>query len=264
MASSLKECQLSDEFKAIAERDLREDDTIRKQSLEQMVDWIKKHPYIRSCRTDDVFLLAFLRKKKFSVVEARQLLEGFLRFQAANPHFFRNLTVKDPAIAAMIDCGYNIPLPKKDKNGRLIVWHRTGAVDPATYDLATSMRAMALMFQALVHDEEVQVGAITMILDHEGLTWDHAKLLTIFDLKTIFSSVKVSAVRIKDVYMVNMPSFIQKIVELADPIIASMVNIEKRKVRLVCFFGFVAWRLIAVFCFFPLDLQKLGRTQASN
>lgn len=42
---------LSDEYKSIALRDLREDDLIRKQSLEQMTEWIKKHPYIKSCRT---------------------------------------------------------------------------------------------------------------------------------------------------------------------------------------------------------------------
>lgn len=231
--SFLDECHLSDEYKAIAQRDLREDDTIRKQSLEQMVEWIEKHPFIKSCRTDARFLVAFLRKKKFSIVEARQLLEGFLRFYSANPQYFANLTLKDPAIAAMVDCGYNIPLPKKDKNGRLIVWHRTGKVNPATYDMATSMRAMSLMFQALLYDEEAQVGAVTVVLDHEGLTWDHAKLLTIFDLRIIFTSVKVTPVRIKDVYMVNMPGFIQKIVDLADPILASMMNLEKRKVSKV-------------------------------
>lgn len=42
---------LSDEYKSIALRDLREDELIRKQSLDQMIDWIKKHPYIKSCRT---------------------------------------------------------------------------------------------------------------------------------------------------------------------------------------------------------------------
>lgn len=226
----LETSNLSDEFKKIAERDLREDDTIRQQTLVQLVDWIEKHPFIKSCRTDARFLLAFLRKKKFSVVETRQMLEGFLRFYSGNPQFFTNLTLKDSGIAAMIDCGYNIPLPKKDKNGRLIVLHRTGKVDPATYNVATSMRAMSLMFQALLHEEEVQVGAITVILDHEGLTWDHAKLMTIFDIKTMFTSLKVTPARIKDVYMVNMPTFIQKIVDMVDPILASMTNLEKRKV----------------------------------
>lgn len=52
---------LSDEYKNIALRDLREDDLIRKQSLEQMIDWIKKHPYIKSCRTGK-FLFLGLRK----------------------------------------------------------------------------------------------------------------------------------------------------------------------------------------------------------
>lgn len=59
-------------------------------------------------------------------MEVRTLLEDFLRFRESNYGWFRNLTLKDKQIEEMIDTGYNIPLPRKDKNGRQFVWHRTG------------------------------------------------------------------------------------------------------------------------------------------
>lgn len=45
------ECRLPDEVKKLAQQELREDDSIREQSLEQMREWINKHPYIKRCRT---------------------------------------------------------------------------------------------------------------------------------------------------------------------------------------------------------------------
>lgn len=45
------ECHLPENVKKIALEELREDDNIREQSLEQMREWIAKHPNIKRCRT---------------------------------------------------------------------------------------------------------------------------------------------------------------------------------------------------------------------
>lgn len=45
------ECSLNDDTKAVALQELREDDKIREEALEQFRDWIKKHPAIKKCRT---------------------------------------------------------------------------------------------------------------------------------------------------------------------------------------------------------------------
>lgn len=44
-------CQLPQSERNKALEELREDDNIRKQSLNQMRDWINKHPNIKKCRT---------------------------------------------------------------------------------------------------------------------------------------------------------------------------------------------------------------------
>lgn len=45
------ECKLSEYYQDIALKELREDESRRRQALEQFRDWIKKHPFIKSCRT---------------------------------------------------------------------------------------------------------------------------------------------------------------------------------------------------------------------
>jgi len=44
-------CSLPEEEKKRAFEELREDDNIREQSLQQVRDWIAKHPNIKKCRT---------------------------------------------------------------------------------------------------------------------------------------------------------------------------------------------------------------------
>lgn len=44
-------CTLPEQVQKLAETELREDDNIRSQSLEQMREWIVKHPNIKKCRT---------------------------------------------------------------------------------------------------------------------------------------------------------------------------------------------------------------------
>ena len=45
---------LSDRFKKIAKKELREDKSIRDHSLHRMREWIAKHPHIKRCRTGEL------------------------------------------------------------------------------------------------------------------------------------------------------------------------------------------------------------------
>jgi hypothetical protein len=56
---------VSEVYKAKALTELREEDLRRSQSLDQFRDWISKQSHINHCRTDDSFLLRFLRVKKY-------------------------------------------------------------------------------------------------------------------------------------------------------------------------------------------------------
>lgn len=65
-------CNLSEQFKQIAKRDLGEDENVRKRALEAFKSWVIKQNYVKNCRTDEGFLLRFLRCKKFSVINAQE------------------------------------------------------------------------------------------------------------------------------------------------------------------------------------------------
>lgn len=94
-------CNLSPKFKKIALDELREDDNIRGQALTQFREWIAKHPHIKKCRTDAVFLLRFLRTKKFSVPAACEMLQRYLTIRQLYPQWFKKLDIEDKSIDGM-------------------------------------------------------------------------------------------------------------------------------------------------------------------
>ena len=54
---------------------------------------------------DTLFLLAFLRARKFSQLEARRLLEGYLSRRGKYAKWFKNLDPGDSKIQAVLDDG---------------------------------------------------------------------------------------------------------------------------------------------------------------
>lgn len=71
--------------------------------------------------TDAPFLLRFLRTKKYSIPQACSMLERYLTIRQMYPQWFQKLDPLDPKIAAVIDAGYLLPLPKRDTEGRRVV-----------------------------------------------------------------------------------------------------------------------------------------------
>lgn len=123
-------CGLSPAMKLVAKEELHEDENIRRQALAQFREWIEKHPHIRKCRTDTVFLLRFLRTKKFSVPSACEMLERYLTIRQLFPQWFKQLDINDPAINEIFENGYLVPLPQRDSTGRQVIFSVAAKFDP--------------------------------------------------------------------------------------------------------------------------------------
>ena len=114
-------CGLSPDLQVIARAELREDVNTREQALERFREWISKDSSIKNCRTDAVFLLRFLRTKKFSLPLAQEMLKRYLTMRQLYPDWFQNLDINDPDLEAIIDSGYLVPLLERDEHGRQVI-----------------------------------------------------------------------------------------------------------------------------------------------
>jgi len=78
-------------------------------------------------RTDDAFLLRFLRARKFDHDRAYNMLVNYYTIRANNADIFGHITPS--TVEHVYDYGVAAVLPHKDQQGRRIVYLRPGACE---------------------------------------------------------------------------------------------------------------------------------------
>lgn len=185
-------CSLNAHFKKVAKDELREDDNIRSQALAQFREWLAKHPHIKKCRTDSIFLLRFLRVKKFSVAAACEMLEKYLTIRQLYPQWFQKLDIEDKELEEIIDSGYLVPLPERDEHGRQLILSCAGKFDPYRFTSSQMARAHSLVTESLLDDEESQIAGYTHVNDEEGLSMGLLSLWSLTDIRNMIRCIQVS------------------------------------------------------------------------
>lgn len=113
--------EISELARKIAKLELREDKEIRDSCLKQLREWITKNYDIENVRLDDAFLLRFLRNKKFSIPMAQQQLLKYLNMRRVMTHLIHNLDYLEDGVRGLIDNGYIMISPIRDRYGRRTV-----------------------------------------------------------------------------------------------------------------------------------------------
>lgn len=124
--SSDKELDLSDVALKLARKELREDRSARDQGLDQLRNWLAKNEDVENVRTDDQFLLRFLRAKKFSVPIAQQCLLKYLNLRRVFPQMTAQLDYLSPKLYEILTNGYLTVSPVRDQHGRRVIIIRAG------------------------------------------------------------------------------------------------------------------------------------------
>ncbi|XP_065361149.1 clavesin-1 [Calliphora vicina] len=222
-------CSLPADLKKVAKEELHEDENIRKQALAQFREWIGKHPHIKKCRTDTIFLLRFLRTKKFSVPAACEMLERYLTIRQLFPQWFKKLDIEDPAINEIFENGYLVPLPQRDEHGRQVIFSVAAKFDPYKFTSVQMARIHSLICEALLDDEESQVAGYVYVNDESGMNMGFVSLWSLTDLRSIIKCIQNSTpMRHKETHFINIPHYANRIIELA----VSMLS-DKLKKRII-------------------------------
>ncbi|XP_013395981.1 alpha-tocopherol transfer protein-like, partial [Lingula anatina] len=130
MSSDSYQCTLTPELQDKAKNELNEDPEWRSKDVAALRDMVNKYTGLK-CRTDDAFLLRFLRARKFDHQRAFDLLLNYFKKRKENPDIFENFTPLN--LKHMFEAGVSNVLDCKDKLGRRIVLLRMGRWDPDRY-----------------------------------------------------------------------------------------------------------------------------------
>lgn len=88
---------LNPELAEIARKDLNEVPSRIPSDLEALREWIKKEPHLKA-RTDDQFLIAFLRYCKYSLESAKKRIDYFYTYKSSAKDLIKSRRIDDKII----------------------------------------------------------------------------------------------------------------------------------------------------------------------
>ena len=236
---------ISDSVLKVAKKELREDKTTREQALEQMRDWLKKNYDVENIRTDDSFLLRFLRNKKFSVPMAQQQLLKYLNMRKVMGHLSYNLDFLSPGVKGLIDNGYIMMSPIRDKYGRRTILYFAckfvilivdddasslflfvAGLNGVQYTQVDQVQAHYITYETLMESQEEQILGIVHIGDFAGASTSHVSLWKnpVEFLKILKWGEQSMPLRHKEIHLYNIATMLKYVIDAAKQIITSKMR----------------------------------------
>ncbi|XP_062549660.1 clavesin-2-like [Armigeres subalbatus] len=198
-------CSLSEREQKQAKEQLGEDDFVRDQTLQKMREWIAFHPHIQKCRTDSIFLLRFLRARKFNLTEACETLERYLSMRQVFRIWFENLDPEDKYMKQLLAAEGALPLGI-DNRGRMVGLVKVRNFDATKYTCHHLGRFTHMALEAFYDDEQVQIGGGVAVIDCQDATMAHFTLFKLSDIRNFMECLKYALpVRVQEVHLIGLP-----------------------------------------------------------
>ncbi|XP_064611513.1 alpha-tocopherol transfer protein-like [Liolophura sinensis] len=220
-------CTLDEESIKTAQRDLNEIPSERESQLEEFRRWIRSHKSWLRTPMDAVFLLSFLRMRKFSQVFARQAIDHYWTTRTKYPDWLANIDTHDPAIQKVLENGSYLTLPKRDKKGRLILLGRPGVVDTSNkhYTSDDVIKTGLALSDYFLMDELTQIHGFVVLMDFTGMTMKHMGFHGMNKMKKNAAILsRIYPIRTKEVHNYNMGSVGETLFKITRPLLPEKVQ----------------------------------------
>jgi hypothetical protein len=133
---------ISNELQNKAILDLNETPSNVSEELKVLKKWIKETPHLRA-RTDDQFLMTFLRGSKHDLVKTKAKIEMFYTCRTAMPEIMSNRDPLHPRLLEVIRLGVGLPLPLTERaDSPRVVLIRPGVYDATQYSIIEVMKVI--------------------------------------------------------------------------------------------------------------------------
>ncbi|KPI93908.1 Alpha-tocopherol transfer protein-like [Papilio xuthus] len=169
---------LSAELAEKARLELNEDQSRVSDDIQHIKDWLAKQPHLRA-RTDDQWLLAFLRGCKFSLERTKEKLDLYYTIRKTAPEFYR-IKHTDPLFNEILELGSLIVLPKlANPVAPRVSMIRPGSYDADKYAIADVISVKTVIDKILLmEDDNLAVAGSQTILDLDNVTMSHFLQMT--------------------------------------------------------------------------------------
>lgn len=139
------------------------------KELREFKETVLKDKQLKCCRTDDIFLLSFLRAKKYDREKALKLLKNYYQTRKKYTDVFQNLRPSTMERFLQMDM---MTTTRVEPDvvfgyGRVSHWN---ADEVSAIDVA---RCILLLLDLELNDHPLQVNGFTAFIDVKTLSWKH-------------------------------------------------------------------------------------------
>lgn len=128
-----------------------------------------------NARTDDEFLLRFLRFHAHSPKQAMVMIQRYYRMKVTEKDLFTNLLPSE--LDDVFTSNLVGVLPERDSEGRFVMVVRAGAWDTRKFTFVQVFRGILLCFEYMSLSPRAQQHGVNMLCDFEG--WGYTTALSI-------------------------------------------------------------------------------------
>nr|XP_012222898.1 PREDICTED: alpha-tocopherol transfer protein-like [Linepithema humile] len=220
--------ELTIEEKEYAAANLNETDENREKTIAQIRHWIQENDDL-CARTDDFFLLRFLRVCKFDIEKTKTKIRNYYKQRSDLPEWFADKDPLRPELQELLDIGLFLPLRKLDDQKRMVIFVRVGRQNPSTEKLSDLIKIGMMTMDVLArnHVEGSMYGCVVYI----DLDLVHIGHVTQMRPNVIMNLVRswqgCFPMKIKSINFINAPEYAHVVLR----IFKSFMN-EKLKQRM--------------------------------
>ncbi|XP_076456649.1 alpha-tocopherol transfer protein-like [Babylonia areolata] len=221
MSSQAYTCTLSPELLEKAMKELNEDPKTRHLEIKTLRERLQQVPGYKG-RTDDGFLLRFLRCKKFDQERAFKQVMTYYTMRKENADVYDNLTPK--RVRNVMEAGVMGVLKDRAPDGTRVLYFRPGKWDPAKASLSDVIGNNFLTLSKIIEEEETQVNGVTLLADMNEMGWEQAKNMSPFYARKVTTLLQEAfPARFKGLHYVNEPTFFDVVFAVIKPFLKEKI-----------------------------------------
>ncbi|XP_006821053.1 alpha-tocopherol transfer protein-like [Saccoglossus kowalevskii] len=212
---------ISEKTKKKAKKELNEDPSKQQKCLNELRALFNTRPDIKF-RTDDAFLIRFLRAKKYETNRAFKTLVHYYEVRRQHKDIFINFVPS--AIMHVLETKMHFISDKWDVDGRRVIVFQIDKWDVKQMEATEIIRSVLMLLEMLLEEEESQVNGVVVVADASGLTMSHVTKMGPSHRVMMDVIQNALPLRFKAMHFVNEPKIIDAALALVRPFMSDKLK----------------------------------------
>ncbi|KPJ13319.1 putative oxidoreductase [Papilio machaon] len=182
---------------------------IKIEDIKKLREWVNTQPHLPHNLITDLDILLAFNACNQSYGVTKQVMDLHYTLRTMFRSFFHNRTVNDPRLLKTLDV--------VSHDGSIVTYHCLLDYDTKVFVLADILRS-AVMLLDLYQYEYGACSGLSIVINFQGVTLSHlGKLEIVVVQQFLYYLQEAMFLKIKEVHLLNAPSFIDKLMLLLKP-----------------------------------------------